>query len=770
MAAAGAVLAAMAVGATPQCDIAGAWVLQGGKPVGRVGYIAGADNATDGTFSVNYNVRHGPGLYPGGRYSGALGVTLPFNDTVTLSGEFSPNCTTIVWDKVIDRIVGGTWCKAWTPGCLPQPAAPYGSVVGFYQTLGDNMVLQRGPGRAAVYGVLGPNATTPREHTSKVTVTVTKWTAAGPGESYSIPAETDTVHQATGPQFAGMGADTPGPWATWKALLRAEDAGGNYSITVTCDSCAGTILDPALATATIVNVTFGDVWHCSGQSNMWLPVSHSFHANATYAALRAGKYAQLRVMDGNSGNGQSVASNPWRRAADALGPADRADPVALGEFGAACWYFGQRLADYMEEAGDTAPLGLIDTAIGGQRIEEYMVNDTSLYACSDRLGATAPEWNGRLFGKMITPYVDMTTKGWVWYQGENNMGGTKGSSSADVGYGCEQRNLVEGWRKVWSKTPGTTDPMAPFGVVTLASSGSEGGPHMGAMRWAQTANYGVLPNAAMPNTFLAQAYDLDDEWGPGSGPCINEWACCPPGAWKAAPQNMTACKLGTKGNPSLCDKACLEDTVPVAMGGIHPRSKYPVGDRLATAYWNTLMGGKAAGTGPTLSGCSVSGGELTIRFNTSLLRGDKVTVQKYNSSAGLSFLDVMTDPTHFCVEPMRVNATNASQGLFCPKWAGGDAKSNNTELDQGWVRLDLKPGADGVSVTVDLKPLNGTAPAALRYAWGITDCCDHSDPTLYVTHGCVANCPILGSSGLPANPFIARIVGGKCECVAPQVC
>ena len=61
----------------------------------------------------------------------------------------------------------------------------------------------------------------------------------------------------------------------------------------------------------------------------------------------------------------------------------------------------------------------------------------------------------------------------------------------------------------------------------LASSGSEGGPHMGAMRQAQTANYGVvLPTDAMPNTFLAQAYDLDDEWGSSAGPCVKEWACC----------------------------------------------------------------------------------------------------------------------------------------------------------------------------------------------------------------------------------------------------
>jgi hypothetical protein len=94
------------------------------------------------------------------------------------------------------------------------------------------------------------------------------------------------------------------------------------------------------------------------------------------------------------------------------------------------------------------------------------------------------------------------------------MGGTKGSAAANVGYSCEQRALVQGWRKIWSETPGTTDPMAPFGIVTLASSGSEGGPDMGAMRLAQTAGHGVLPGpegSGMENTFVAQAFDLDDK-------------------------------------------------------------------------------------------------------------------------------------------------------------------------------------------------------------------------------------------------------------------
>lgn len=53
----------------------------------------------------------------------------------------------------------------------------------------------------------------------------------------------------------------------------------------------------------------------------------------------------------------------------------------------------------------------------------------------------------------------------------------------------------------------------PVYCICDVTWGAEGGPNMGAMRWAQTGNYGVLPNVVMPNTFLAQAYDLNDPWG-----------------------------------------------------------------------------------------------------------------------------------------------------------------------------------------------------------------------------------------------------------------
>lgn len=65
-----------------------------------------------------------------------------------------------------------------------------------------------------------------------------------------------------------------------------------------------------------------------------------------------------------------------------------------------CWYFAQKITDELEAAGKAVfPIGLTDTAIGGQRIEEYMVNDTSFYDCNADAshGGTTPgarDWNG----------------------------------------------------------------------------------------------------------------------------------------------------------------------------------------------------------------------------------------------------------------------------------------------------------------------------------------------------------------------------------------
>jgi len=408
--------------AAHSCDIAGEWALRGRTTPSRTGTFGATDlvNVPSVDFNVNFDIRHGS-TGGNGTYVGAFGLRMEVISsgvTTYQTGVFSANCTAITWDDATSKsATDGVWCLAWTVGCT-SPPPPYGLTLGFLQTLGDNMVLQRAPAKAAVYGITGPQATVPKDASVVVTVTPT----AG-GSSYTVDAEMNTVHQAPGdPFYVGCTeCDTPySPYATWKAYLNPTAAGGDYTITANCTGCGG---DPKYWGASITNVTFGDVWHCSGQSNMWLPLGNTFHRNDTMdAILKEGKYANMRGMIGNSGNGNSIASNPWMTALGAAQAVTNSDNTVSGlmDFGAACWYFGQTITDLGVEAGNLTaegapvPLGLVNTAIGGQRIEEYQVNDT--VSSPVQCGGASSAWNGRLFARMVMPFVDMTTKGFLWYQ------------------------------------------------------------------------------------------------------------------------------------------------------------------------------------------------------------------------------------------------------------------------------------------------------------------------------------------------------------------
>ena len=79
----------------------------------------------------------------------------------------------------------------------------------------------------------------------------------------------NAIHQPFGPAFVGgeagyasKGAYIGGPHPTWKALLKPAAAGGNYTITAACTGCTE---DGSFSKVNISDVTFGDVWHCSGQ-------------------------------------------------------------------------------------------------------------------------------------------------------------------------------------------------------------------------------------------------------------------------------------------------------------------------------------------------------------------------------------------------------------------------------------------------------------------------------------------------------------------------
>jgi hypothetical protein len=333
------------------------------------------------------------------------------------------------------------------------------------------------------------------------------------------------------------------------------------------------------------------------------------------------------------------------------------------------------------------------------------------------------------------------------------MYSTFGNSLLKTGYSCLMPVLVREWRALWSATPGTTDPLAPFGVVTLAASGSEGGHNLGSMRLAQTAGYGVLPNPLMPNTFLAQALDLDD---PYINTTCSDAKCC------GYDFNATTCARRGASAQALCADYCANTWgTRWYMGPIHPRDKKPVGARLAQAAAATVYGKPGAFTGPTLAGCRVGAGGLTVTvtFNSSLLGGDAVQVQAYPpafNNVSASALAVLVDPNGFCFQ---------GDGRHCIDDGSGGAGANAT--DSGWVFVDVAE-ATANSVTVDLAR-SGGAIYGIRYAMEDATCCQHFAPTALPCP--VASCPLMGrASRLPANPFMARVVGGKCVCIPPQVC
>lgn len=276
---------------------------------------------------------------------------------------------------------------------LARPTPPPPTLLfAFDSAFGDNMVLQQAPAQAAIYGFMDFNASM-----AGATVRVTLASTID-GTATTIPAALNQTVQTFGPDWGvrpcascAKIADPFNPWnsplASWKALLPPMPAGGDFSITAVCDGCS----TEGPNTITISNVAFGDFWYCSGQSNMWLPVLHTYWRNETARNISEnGKYGNIRVMAGGSGTsvrgsgnatgpggiwpppyGGVNGSNPWMTTAQAApeGCVD-AGNCPLFDVGASCWYFVQGLA----ELGVTIPIGIVDTAIGGQRIEEFMAS------------------------------------------------------------------------------------------------------------------------------------------------------------------------------------------------------------------------------------------------------------------------------------------------------------------------------------------------------------------------------------------------------------
>ncbi|HTJ20267.1 MAG TPA: sialate O-acetylesterase [Steroidobacteraceae bacterium] len=164
------------------------------------------------------------------------------------------------------------------------------------------------------------------------------WGDASPSETLSV---------SLGSQTASAQADERG---RWHATLPATSAGGPYELVVRTQSGQD---------QTVSDVLVGDVWLCSGQSNMVLQVHRSLDSRSEIANSANDAIRMLTVPETSSPRPLDQFMQPvtWKVTS----------PATVPDFSAACFYFARELRKTVD-----VPMGLIVSAWGGSRIEPWM--------------------------------------------------------------------------------------------------------------------------------------------------------------------------------------------------------------------------------------------------------------------------------------------------------------------------------------------------------------------------------------------------------------
>lgn len=216
----------------------------------------------------------------------------------------------------------------------------------------------------------------------------------------------------------------------WQASFYSGAAGGPFQLTISSGRESIRIKD----------ILIGDVWLCSGQSNMeWKP----------YQGLEGGEelikdahHDRLRLMYVPR-NASSIPSNATE------GNWMKCTPTNVKRFSAVGYFFGQAVHDSVG-----VPIGLIDATWGGTRTE-YWIEKEALAKLSswDTLqnklvaGISGEKLNAfpsSLYNGMIAPLTKMPIKGVLWYQGESNV--NEPTSYADF-----IQSLIQNWRSAWDR-------------------------------------------------------------------------------------------------------------------------------------------------------------------------------------------------------------------------------------------------------------------------------------------------------------------------------
>ncbi len=261
-------------------------------------------------------------------------------------------------------------------------------------------------------------------------------------------------------------------------------------------------------TITLEDIVVGEVWLCSGQSNM----ARSLGKNIKKSKLKPKTDDQLirvfLVAQAKKRIEQKDVEGQWKVGS----------PESLLPFSSIGYYFGTQLRKELK-----VPIGLIGSASGGSSIEQWIspegfkmipgfksytrfIKERATTNTTRGFGYPAERYNG-----MIHPLEPFSIRGVIWYQGEAN------SNAADITYQKKMKALIEGWRTVWHNailacgiTTVNRDPFY-FAYAQLSKRGSPNNKPAGGNGWVRVWD-AQRKSLKIPYTGMAVIADL----GPGS--------------------------------------------------------------------------------------------------------------------------------------------------------------------------------------------------------------------------------------------------------------
>ena len=271
-------------------------------------------------------------------------------------------------------------------------------------------------------------------------------------------------------------ADASGVWG---AILPKQEA----------NSTGQTLVFKPSNTIVLEDILVGEVWLCSGQSNMEWRVSQAANpqqeiANANHPMIR---FFDVPKHVKQNEPQEDAQESEWKICS----------PETIGGFSAVGYFFGRELQKELN-----IPIGLIGANWGGQRIEPFTppIGFKQVPSLEDYVkdldagkfkGGATQIYNGMVAG--LAPY---SVKGAIWYQGESNAGD-------GLRYNYLKEALVKGWRSVFQN-----DDLS-FYWVQLADFRPEV-EQPGESDWAELREAQTMTMAKLPNTGQAVIIDIGE--------------------------------------------------------------------------------------------------------------------------------------------------------------------------------------------------------------------------------------------------------------------